>query len=93
MYVAMVMQLVFLNKWSECKSNMFPVFQSFVMTLMSVVQSTTLIKIIKKVKDPGDKVESQYKETFCKINFCKYQNFTPSKALNFIMFLELIARM
>ena len=57
---------------------------SLVMILMSIVQFSTLIKIIKKVRDPGDKIESQCKKMFCKINFHKYQNFT-------IMFLELTA--
>ena len=34
------------------------------MILMSVVQFTTLFKIIKKVRDLGRKVESQYKKGF-----------------------------
>ena len=86
------MQLMFFNKWSESKSILFPVSHSFVMILTSVVQFTTLIKIIEKVRDSGDKVESQYKKMFCKIHFCEYQNFTLSKTLNFIIFLKIMAR-
>ena len=59
------MQLMFFSKWSESNSTSSTVPHSFVMILMSVVQFTTLIKIIKKVRNPWDKIESQYKKTFC----------------------------
>ena len=56
------MQLMFFNKWSENKSTSSQAPQSFVMSLVSIVQFTSLIKIIKKVRDTEDKVESQCKE-------------------------------
>ena len=59
------MQLMYFSKWSESNSTASTVPHSFVMILMSVVQFTTLIKIIKKVRNPSDKIESQCKKTFC----------------------------